>query len=131
MNDIIKGKIDYTLNKIIVNLIAFIFLGVFLYLERNSFDLPLYISLTPAVIALLLYLDLLIAEKMSAVEIQLGSKQVIYNKYYCFGLLNVRRIFRFTGNSMADILEHYKDDKQFTVDCINDLAGTTVFFHNK
>ncbi|WP_041808470.1 hypothetical protein [Evansella cellulosilytica] len=105
------------------------FLAIFLYLEHSKISVPLVISLTPATVAFLLYFNLIINEKCSFVEIHNKGKKVIYNKTYLFGLIQIKKTLGYTGNYMNEILSFYDNEKNFSIDCINDLVSAKVIFN--
>lgn len=126
--NIYVGKLDYTINKIIVMIMGMVFLATFLFLEMSNISVPLVISLTPAALAILLYIDLIVNERCSFVEIHNKKKKVIYNRTYLLGLIQIRKVIGYTGNNMEDILGYYESEKVFSIDCINDLVSAKVIF---
>jgi hypothetical protein len=125
-----KGKIDFTVHKLIVLGIGFFFLILFICLNTFKVIIPLFIPLTFIFTIVSLLLNLMIIERLSFVEIHKDSQQVIFKKAYFFGLYQTTKIFIYTGNEMDDILRYYKDENYFTIDSINDFLSIKVIFYN-
>ncbi|MDG5787131.1 hypothetical protein QA612_06470 [Evansella sp. AB-P1] len=129
--NIYLGKFDYTINRIIVMLIAMCFLFLFLVLERLDVYISWEMALAPAFIAFLLYINLLVNEKTSYVEIHLERNKLTYCKSYIFGLFHLKKTLTFSGTKLINNIRYSKNKRFFTIDTINNIVGAKVFFEDK
>lgn len=124
-----KGKFCFLEQRIIMLLTSIITTLLLLYIDRH-YLLSLPMLLSPSIVAFILYTDFILNEKRSFVIID-NTNQVILNKSYVFGLLQVNRtICTQDIVNLHKILRFYEKDEYFSIDCINDLAGTKVLFKN-
>ncbi|SHF97697.1 hypothetical protein [Ornithinibacillus halophilus] len=127
---IYKGKIDYTLDKIIINGITFLALIAFLLFDPND-KIPLIVCLTPVFVDIIIHIDLFIKERFSTIEIHPANNELIYNNISFFGLIRICKRFKCNEWDMNEILKYYKKDKEFSIDSVNKLIGSKVTFNNK
>lgn len=126
---IYTGKINYKKDRSTLHIITLISIIVLLILNAYH-KFPLIILFVPILTNALISVNYYIKEKLTKVVLKPASKELVYSKYHLFGLVQVDRKFKFKGDKMEEILNYYRKEKIFTIDCINDLIGNKVIFYN-
>lgn len=126
---IYTGKIDYKKDRRTLHILTLITIIALLIINVYT-NIPLIILFTPIITNALITANYFIKGKLTEVTLNPVAKEVVYSKYHFFGCVKVNRVFEFKGDKMEEILNFYKGEKSFSIDCIDDLIGNKVIFFN-